>query len=331
MPDAITETVNPQSALDSMSAAQLSEWKNTGKTPAFEKTTEGADSSTAKTDKPNKADSATATNDPTEKETSKPAADSEAASTESSGKAETDKRVQELLADRKKARMEAEELRAKVAAFEAKKDAKVADPSPAAQKRTKPTQYDLTDKGELKYPDQESFFEALADFKAEEKFEQKEAERVAAEQKVANEKASIEFWQKFQKDGEGIDDFDAITGDPKLNIPPGSLVNRFVDKSPLPGKLVYYLGKHQDELAAIHKMEPTDQMRALTKIELSLTPPPKEETSTPKKPVIAFKPGSEVGARGTTAKDDAAEALKDGNFAAYKRIEDAKDLARLKS
>ncbi len=239
------------------------------------------------------------------------------------------------------------ELRARVADLEAQLASRTArepeappapkvEAKPPEKVRVKPTPSDKDDKGQAKYATYEDYLEDLADYKAEQKIvalEKKMGEDDAKRTVEAQQKQVTMRWQE-QVDAARAKhaDFMEVALDSKLPIPPGSAVEQWVLDSDIGTEILYHLAKHPDELKAIHAMPPVKAARALTILEAELSdspapPPEPAPASAAKRVTSAPPPAHEVGNRQRAPDyDPAAEALAEGDFDAYRRAQNAKEI-----
>jgi hypothetical protein len=104
-------------------------------------------------------------------------------------------------------------------------------------------------------------------------------------------------------------------------------------------EIAYHFGTHRDELDKFNAMTPFQQARELTRLEDKLsqaaTPAPEAKASdvkviAPPKVTKAPPPAKEVGGRGASSGDDEKSAVDGGDFRAYKRVVDKKEIAARK-
>jgi len=173
----------------------------------------------------------------------------------------------------------------------------------------------------------------------------------AEEQKVADSvqaksKAAIEKYKDFYE----------VAANPKMPIPSGSAVDLFIKDSDNPGEVLYYLGKHPEILAEFYgcaydpdtkmwdygdfdlktgkftnHVSPIRQVKRLEAIERELSAAPAAKPAAEDRPVNPPPaklppPPTELGGRRAAPVDEAEAALQRGDFAAWKRISDARDI-----
>lgn len=142
---------------------------------------------------------------------------------------------------------------------------------------TKPAQSDAPGKPVLKdFPDYESWVEAVADWRAEQKIEARIKAEAEKTQKAHEERTRAERARYFQervveKGSELYEDFEDVVLNEKLTIT-DAMAKAFaeMDQGPV---VAYYLGEHPDEAARIAGLSDYAQMRELDKIAATLTKP----------------------------------------------------------
>ena len=117
-------------------------------------------------------------------------------------------------------------------------------------------------------------------------------------------------------------------------------VKAMVDASPVFVDLLYVIGKKPDDMARIAKLSKTNPIEAIREIvlldalvreERSGKAKEKEDVKVPAKRVpTAPDPGYEASGTATSPSDVVAEAVKKGDFAAFSREENRRDIARRK-
>ncbi len=150
-------------------------------------------------------------------------------------------------------------------------------------------------------PDRQNFgteteyFEALTDWKVDQKLRQ----HAADEDKRAQERAFAEMEanakQRIAKALELVPDFADVTGAADVEVPPA--VAGYMQESDMFAELGYYFATHQDELVSLKKLKPAMQLVQIGKIEATLQPFSKEKPlngATPSKAVTEAKPASET-------------------------------------
>jgi hypothetical protein len=329
MPTDVTESVAAPSAVVSTSepieiprsgTSDYAEWRLSGKLPEKPKT---ADSTTA--DKPKEATSVT---DPAP----------EPGKQESRRKPDAEARIRELTEENRRTKAELEELRKP-------KEAK-ADPPPARQPeatRPKPKVDDQVD-GKPKYASYEDYVEELADWKAEQRIAAQEKERTAKENIAAVKRNADavaakypDFWEKSKPVVEEL---------LKPDVRPE--IFAVMNDSPVLAHLLYVIGGDDATKADFMKTvreNPSKALRLIVSMERDIQAELSKETTqrndsgqfvakepeavpAKRSPETAPKPPIEIGSRGATAKPDTD--ADSGDFRAFKRAQDAKQLRGLK-
>ena len=232
-----------------------------------------------------------------------------------------EKRIKQLLADRKA-------LEDRVRKLE---ESHAAKPEPAkaeakATERGRPTPQDKNADGTPKYGTYEEFAEDLADWKVEQRFSERdkaESERKKQADAEQAQRAITEGWQGKVEQGRGkYTDFDEVALNPDLPIAPGGVVDVMVLESPNGTDLLYHLGRNPEELERINKLPPIQAARELFRIETSLsgTPGPRKVTQAP-------PPAREVGGRGSAPADEVVSAVNSGDFASYRNAANRREIA----
>lgn len=143
------------------------------------------------------------------------------------------------------------------------------------------------------YETYEAYVEAVAEYKAEMKFEELRRREHEQYQAYQRQQRQADAQQEFQskattflakKDAfaAGISDYDELTTDPSLPINP--VMRDCVIESDLGPQIVYWLAKNRDEAVRISQMSPLAAAREIGRIEQrlgSVKPPGKKTTSAP--------------------------------------------------
>jgi hypothetical protein len=163
--------------------------------------------------------------------------------------------------------------------------------------------------------------------------------KAEAEEKFLNEGLQ----QKFAPGVEKYSDFKEVVGNPALFLPRGSAADIFIRNSDNAAEMAYHLGKHPEILAKFYRdpsgnkgmtgvwenaIPPSLQMIELARLELQIT-----SQNTPKPPARTItqapRPPHRVSGQAPTA-DPLAKAVEEGDQAAYVRLENEKQLARMR-
>lgn len=288
-----------------------------------------------------------------------------------------EKRIKELLADRHRSREENAELKRRLDNLEKRTSQ---EPRPAPEKkdaavpakkelRAEPQLDDKDSKGKDKYEDYNAFIKDLRAWDQErfnvmlaEEREKTLKEVDSRQEKRTKEQEAARTNQVIQKEWSGrvgkarekYADFDAVALDTTLPVNEGSVADSFVLESKFGTDVLYYLGKHKDELLKINTLNPIAQARALLEIEQKFSKPSKkekaeqqesleeefdeeleseeeeleeEEEEPAKKVTQAPAPVRALGGRGSRPSDEAKAAGARGDVGEYIRIQNAKEIA----
>lgn len=145
------------------------------------------------------------------------------------------------------------------------------------------------------FQDDEAFTQAQIEHLAEQKAQQKLAERQKAEQ---SERMAETFMEKAEKAIERFPDFQAVVGNPSLQI--NESMAEFIADSDLGPDVAYFLGKNPAKAAQIAQMSPVKAAIALKGIEAELAAKPAAP-----KPSAAPAPIKPVGASSASTKSPA--------------------------
>jgi hypothetical protein len=272
-------------------------------------------------------------------ETGKPSA--EAAAGEKKPK-NAESRIQELVAERRAEKERADRLESELAALKSgkKPDVKAeAEPStalkaPEKPKRPKLEEFEHFEQYEAAQETYDTalveYAEQLADHKAEVKQAEAKAKAEAEEADKSQKQLAAELNKKIDKAIERHPDFKEKLRSAKHlgNIREGSLVDRAILGRELGAEMLYHFATNEADLTRILALDAIDQGAELKKLESQLS---KAGTSAPTKVSSAPGPLTEVGGKGATPEDESLAALKADDFRAWKRAEDAKDIAKRKS
>lgn len=256
----------------------------------------------------------------------------------------TEKRFQEILAQRAAAQERADALERRLREIEgknpaAKQDAKP-ESSPARQK------FESLDEWRAKNPDKptDDYLDERQDFNDRQKAaaDKQQADYDAFEKTITEQIAT--YADRVAADVGDVDAFKAsldkhaIFSDLKptwalpdgVAVKPHNLLATELFKSPIPGKLIEHLRDHQSELLAMLNGDPPQIANAVGRLEGRLmagqspaTPkePPKLTTSAPPPPKV-------VSQRPAEPADPKRAAIDSGDYLAFKALEDAEDAAR---
>lgn len=331
-------------------------WRQTGELPAAKPKTEASATSTEHSAEGQKPE-----------ERAAPASEAGKATQEKKPRDNAAARLNELLEDLRKAGMTPAELKTfkreqqktEQTAESGKPQATEQTAKPAELKPpTKPKQEDFKTYDEYDAA-KDKYYEDLADFKTAKAIEklQQDQQRNAAQQSVHEKMTEA----KGRYGDEAVDIISAtaraFTGD--AQIP--AAVTSLLDSSPVWTDLLYAIGSKPAELAAFIQSAKSDPMGAIRKVALmeelvkqELAKGGKQQSAaadaenggsgqqdterdasgkfkkaTPEKQESnAPPPPKEVSGRGMPPPDEVQRAVKDGDFASFKRSQNARDLAR---
>ncbi len=134
------------------------------------------------------------------------------------------------------------------------------------------------------FKDDEAYLQAQIEHLAE----KRAAEKVALREKqLQQERTSEAFLEKAEKASERYPDFQAVVGNPTLQINDG--MAEFISDSDQGLDVAYFLGKNPDRAAQIAQMSPHKAAVALLRIEAELTASSKPHQSSAPKPLTPTK------------------------------------------
>jgi len=354
----MTDSASVDFEVPAPGSAGYDEWRKTGKLP------EAGESAPAEEQvqehEPEEAETATA-----EEEHAEPAASAPAKPQR--GKKDAAARLAELLEERKRERSQWEtERQTYLRQLSERLESREKPPSQAAEpkkdeKRAKPTLGDMKD-GKPRFATVAEWEDALLEWnkemlmaevdgrltKSEEQRKQQEIERFVAEG----------FRHKAESARKKYADFDTVIKDSLgYPLPKGSPAELFVLDSEISGELTYYLAKHPEILGEFYgctqdpvtkqwdygdfdmktgkftnHVSPIQQIRILTQIERELSEEtPVERPRPPARTITqAPRPPHQVSGKAPVA-DPLAKAVEEGDQEAFTRLENEKQLARMKA
>jgi hypothetical protein len=147
----------------------------------------------------------------------------------------------------------------------------------------------------------EEYIEAVTDWKVEAKLDaklrslQEQSQERKQQSAQAQHEASIA--ENLSKAAEKYEDFHEVISNPNLQVT--IAMRDAIGDSEIGGEIAYYLGTHADESAAIAKMSPVQQIKAIDRLEAKLKEPapapeikPVSQAPKPIEPVRGVKTGS---------------------------------------
>jgi hypothetical protein len=209
-------------------------------------------------------------------------------------------RINEITRQKYEAQREAEYWKAKA------EELKTAPAAPATEKPV------VSD-----FDDYESFVEALADWKAEQKVSEVLTKREQEQkQREAETQAKTAWEERVEKVREELPDYDeVIFSDAFRTLPVSAAMAEAIEASEFGPKLAYHLAKNPAEAARIASLAPIPAVRELLMLEGKLSvasPPQTRPVSAAPAPIAPV-----AGARAAVSKDPAT--MTDAEFAAWRR------------
>ena len=328
-PEVQTETA-PQSAtaiLESMTPEQRQDWQVTGKTPEAPK-----------------VDTSAASEPPAIVAKSEPGKPAEAAPAPDTGKAvqepekgktedhvsRGDKRILQLLAERKALQAENEELRRPKEQVPADPKAESAPAKPSTP-ATVPESLKAKIAAVVEKADEfETYEDMVAAITAEsiramtpemilavlkeegpkafKEFLKQETE--AKEANKAREKVTTAWMKSVNEAAARHDDYQKVVDSPAMAelIPLQSALNSIIVDSEMGGEILYHLATHHDEIRRISALGPIAQAREIFKLETTLSGTPAQETTEVPPPPKTIGTGETVPSDAETAARDSKDA-----------------------
>ena len=153
-------------------------------------------------------------------------------------------------------------------------EAKGATAKPEEKPAAKPERKDFSD--------DVAYVEALTDWKVAEQMKKIQADQ----EKAAAERARAEIIEKaterVAKAKELVPDFDEIVGSADVQVP--NVVMGYMQRSEMLAELAYHFAQHPDEVVALAKLQPDEQLVKVGKIEARLAPFASAKTTDGAKP-----------------------------------------------
>jgi hypothetical protein len=115
-----------------------------------------------------------------------------------------------------------------------------------------------------------AYWEAMTDWRVDEKLRAKEAERAAAEVERRQAEVRETASARIAKAIELVPDYAEVTGAVDAEVPP--VVAGYMQKSEMFAELGYHLAKHPELLTKLSKLPPDEQLVTIGKIESTLKP-----------------------------------------------------------
>jgi hypothetical protein len=187
---------------------------------------------------------------------------------------EAEEFAREMRADREAERERADRAEAALKAFQGEKS------RPASVEDAKaPKAEDFKTVGE--------YAEALAEYKVEKKFAEREAKRDQEQREQAMQAAQAAHMKRIEATAKEIPDYAEVVAASDIDLPPHLAV--YIAESPMGPKLGYHFAKHPDEYDRISKLSPIRAIAELGKLEDRLEkpkdPPPEKVADTTERTV----------------------------------------------
>jgi hypothetical protein len=313
--------------IEEWSAVEYRTWRETGERPPAKK---------AEAPPASKTESSAAAEKPAEKAAPAPEAgnpqEQPKRKTGEDRKAELSAEIQELLRQR-------HQLRDEVSRMRPQKDEKQPDPSAGKPQQTAAT----TDKPKApksaEYKTWGEYEDALAEYQdklTDWKLAERDRAHYAAQQEESRRELKASWSERVAEHSKSDTDFqDAIEYVGPFATAAG--VADLIMQSEVGPQIVSYLHQHQDEAVKIAQSgSPVAIAAAIGKLEAKLLgerkpaakaaePVKPVKAPEPKKTTSAAPPPTELAAKSGGAEDEAAAALRDRDFARYKRVMDARE------
>jgi hypothetical protein len=164
------------------------------------------------------------------------------------------------------------------------------------------------------------YLEALTDYKVELKITERLAKKELENKKSSLQKVESAILEKYPDYNEVSKDFLAH---PLANV---KAFTNLVFESDNPVDMAYYLGKHEDELDKIARMDEVQAARYIGKLESKLATPPE-----PPKKVSSARPISPIGASGGSHVQKDPSEMTMAEFAAWDKAKQRAKFNRMRS
>ena len=175
------------------------------------------------------------------------------------------------------------------ARYEAEREAKfwreqAAKSPPPSTDAPKPTKAD--------YPDDEAYFEALADFKAEQKVQQFSQQTQAERAQEAQARQTASQFNLYQERVQQADlpDYAEVVG--QSDVPAAPHVLESILDSDVGPQLAYHLAKHPDVAERLNAMTPVQAAREIGRLEAAVTGPAATQPTPPAKRTTTRRAGA---------------------------------------
>ena len=191
--------------------------------------------------------------------------------------ADLPERVRKQIGKKHRAMREAEEfareMRAEREAERARADR--AEAALAATKSQAPSEKDSKEPKAEDFKTVGEFAEALAEYKVEKKFAEREAKQLQERQQAAATQAQADLNKRIAATVKELPDYVEVIADSDIDLPPHMAV--YIAECPIGPKLGYHFAKHPDDFDRIAKLSPIRAIAELGKLEDRLEKPKAKE------------------------------------------------------
>lgn len=189
---------------------------------------------------------------------------------------EAEEFARQLYGDKTAAEQRAEKAERELA------EARAGKSGPASEKDSKePKAEDFKTVGE--------YAEALAEYKVEKKFAERDAKREQEAREQAMQVAQAAHMKRIEAAAKEIPDYAEVVADSDIDLPPHMAV--YIAESSMGPKIGYHLAKHPEDFDRISKLSPIRAIAELGKLEDRLEKPAKaKEPDAEEKPAISRAP-----------------------------------------
>lgn len=229
-------------------------------------------------------------------EESKPDEAAKAAADEDEEDADLPERVRKQIGKKHRAMREAEEFAREMRA-EREAERERADRAEAALKAATQKSGPASEK-DSKEPKAEDFktvgeyAEALAEYKVEKKFAERDAARAKEAQEAAVKQAQEAHFKRVQATAKEIPDYAEVVDASDIDLPPHMAV--YIAESSIGPKLGYHLAKHPEDFDRISKLSPIRAIAELGKLEDRLEKPKAKEKEPEAEPAAVSRAPSPI-------------------------------------
>ncbi len=215
--------------------------------------------------------------------------------------ADLPERVRKQIGKKHRAMREAEEFAREMRA-EREAERERADRAEAALNALKSGPADAKDPKEPKAEDFKTvgeYAEALAEYKVEKKFAEREAKQAQERQEAAARAAQDALNKRIAATVKELPDYAEVIADSDLDIPPHMAV--YIAESPIGPKLGYHFAKHPEDFDRINALSPIRAIAELGKLEDRLDKKPEAKEAKAEEPSVSRAPSPIKPLDGTAA------------------------------